>query len=261
MWSAVASGQPAVEALERAVELGADACAALDLAAVVVCQIGTDAPVEDDVPTRVADALERPVVVERRTDAAAARTLTATVHATAEDRQPVPLGRVRLDASAAGLPESVWCLTTEPLGSVTAVVAAVLAARDAGAPLPTWLAPTQVRVLPVEPPHEPRCLEFAEALRTDGIRADVDDRDRAVAARLEDAAGVPFVAVVGDREVDGAPLKVRDRTGRETAQSVERLRERVTAAVGERPQRQPARPVRLSARPTFGDPGGGESER
>lgn len=267
MWTATAPGEPGVEAFEQAVELAVETCDAIGLADVLVCELGPDTPMPDDWPAQLATALDQPVVVERRTDAAADGVVTATIHATAGDRPPVPLGRVRLDAREDTLTEGTWLVTTEPIGSVAASVAALLSARAAdatrgtGTALPIPLAPTQVRLLPIEPAHEARCGEIASELQSAGIRADVDDRDLPISARFDDAASVPFVAAVGDREVDGAPLKVRDETGAETESSVETLRQRVTAAVEEWPQPRVRRPSWLSARPAFDAAGEGDSER
>jgi hypothetical protein len=70
---------------------------------------------------------------------------------------------------------------------------------------------------------------------------------------------VPFVAVVGDREADGASLKVRGPDGRETPTSADELASRVDAAGEGYPRPRTTLPVRVSRRPPLS--GGGDSER
>lgn len=82
--------------------------------------------------------------------------------------------------------------------------------------LPTALAPTQLRLVPIDERHEPRCLEITERLSAEDLRVDIDDRDRSVGRRLEAlrTEGVPFYAVVGDGELGGDELPLADRSRR-----------------------------------------------
>lgn len=77
--------------------------------------------------------------------------------------------------------------------------------------LPPWLAPEQVRVLPVAPPVRPYAEQVSCALAARGARAAVDARDRPLAARILRAHDdrVPIVAVVGPRERDARRIAVR----------------------------------------------------
>lgn len=257
-------GDAGVGAFESAVELAVDACADLGVGDVLVCDRAADAPVDDAWVAELVDTLEEPVVAERRGDESATHALGVTVYATEGLAGPVPLGRVRLDTSGEAVPDGLgdgrpWVVTVEPIGSVAGAVAALLA-RDDGQGLPVPLAPTQVRLVPIEPTHEAECVAVATRLREAGVRADVDDRERTVAARLERAAGVPYVAVVGDREASGASLTVRGPDGDETPLSVDDLEARVTAAGEGRPRSRTTLPVRVSVRPPR--PGrDGDSER
>jgi threonyl-tRNA synthetase len=258
-------GVAGVAAFESAVELAVDACGELGVGDVLVCELAAEAPVDDGWPDELAVTLEELVVAEYRADASETRALEATLYATADLPEPVGLGRIRLDTSGEQVPDGLggeerpWVVTVEPIGSVETAVAARLARRD-GTGLPVPLAPTQVRLVPVEAPHEEECVAVATRLRDAGVRADVDDREETVGARLKRAAGVPFVAVVGDRERDGAPLKVRGPDGRERSTTVDDLEVRVSAASEEFPQARTTLPVRLSERPPQVG-GGGDSER
>lgn len=82
--------------------------------------------------------------------------------------------------------------------------------------LPFWLSPTQVRFIPVTRDFVPKALEIAAGLRNHALRADVDDRQRSVSARIKDAeeAWIPRVVVIGQRESSrDAILDVRSRGG------------------------------------------------
>ncbi len=83
-----------------------------------------------------------------------------------------------------------------------------------GGALPTWLAPVQVRVLPVAEPHREAAAELVGTLGPAGVRAEVDERDETLGKRIRDAelAKVPYVVVWGDRESREA-MAVRKRGG------------------------------------------------
>lgn len=78
---------------------------------------------------------------------------------------------------------------------------------------PAWLAPVQARVLPVAEDHVRAAAGVAEALRERGVRADVDEREETLGRRIRDAEleKLPYVVVVGDREVEQGTLSVRIR--------------------------------------------------
>jgi len=83
-----------------------------------------------------------------------------------------------------------------------------------GGAFPAWLAPVQVRVLPVAETHREAVDELLGALRLAGIRADTDERDETLGKRIRDAElqKVPYVVVWGDRETREA-MAVRKRGG------------------------------------------------
>jgi threonyl-tRNA synthetase len=92
----------------------------------------------------------------------------------------------------------------------------VLIEHYAGA-FPLWLAPVQVRVIPIASRHEGYAGKVADRLREVGLRAEVDDSRETLnkkvrAAQLEK---VPYVLVVGDKEEEAGTVAVRDRAGTE----------------------------------------------
>jgi threonyl-tRNA synthetase len=83
-----------------------------------------------------------------------------------------------------------------------------------GGAFPFWLAPVQVRLVPVGEDHRPASQEVATALRDAGFRVDVDDRDETVGKRIRDAEleKIPKTVVYGDKE-SAESLSIRDRGG------------------------------------------------
>jgi threonyl-tRNA synthetase len=101
--------------------------------------------------------------------------------------------------------------------------AGILIEHYAGA-FPVWLAPVQVRVVPVGESHREAAAGVLERLRAEGVRADVDERDDTVGKRIRDAEleKIPYVVVWGDRE-SWATLAVRKRGGEQVELSGEAL--------------------------------------
>ena len=96
-----------------------------------------------------------------------------------------------------------------PFGSMERFVG-VLIEHFAGA-FPLWLAPEQVRVLPISEKSEAYAQEVLTALRALGIRATIDSGNERVQARIRDAseAKIPYLAVVGPRDADQRAVSVR----------------------------------------------------
>jgi threonyl-tRNA synthetase len=89
---------------------------------------------------------------------------------------------------------------------------AILIEHFAGA-FPVWLAPEQVRVLPIADDLAPKAREVTAALRAAGIRAQCDDRNETLNYRIREAETmkVPYMAVLGKREAEAGSLAVRER--------------------------------------------------
>jgi threonyl-tRNA synthetase len=99
---------------------------------------------------------------------------------------------------------------------------------------PFWLAPEQVRILPVGLTHQEAARALRDRLDAGGFRADVDERDETLGKRIRDAEleKVPFVIVYGDRESDDA-LAVRERAVGQSTMSSPELLERFRALAAE----------------------------
>jgi threonyl-tRNA synthetase len=98
------------------------------------------------------------------------------------------------------------------LGSLERFVG-ILVEHYAGA-FPFWLAPVQVRLIPVGEGHRQAVAGIRARLADSGFRVDVDERDETVSKRIRDAEleKIPKVIVYGDRE-SSESLAVRDRGG------------------------------------------------
>jgi threonyl-tRNA synthetase len=89
---------------------------------------------------------------------------------------------------------------------------AILIEHFAGA-FPVWLAPEQVRVLPIANDFATHAATVTKQLRDAGIRAHLDDRSETLNYRIREAETmkVPYMAVIGQREADAGTLAVRSR--------------------------------------------------
>ena len=91
---------------------------------------------------------------------------------------------------------------------------AYLIEEYAGA-LPTWMMPEQVRFLPITDRAADYCTDAAKALRKQGFRVEVDARNEKVGKKIREATleKIPYMLVVGDRDMENGTVSVRSRTG------------------------------------------------
>ena len=112
----------------------------------------------------------------------------------------------------------------------------VLVEHFAGA-FPTWLAPVQAAVIPIAERHTAYAHDAARVLKSRGLRVEVDDSDDTIGARIRrrQMQKVPYMLVVGDREVDGRTVSVRRRSGEETPGTpLEEFADKVAVEIDER---------------------------
>ncbi len=90
----------------------------------------------------------------------------------------------------------------------------ILTEHFAGA-FPLWLAPVQAMVLPISEKQAAYAKEVANALADAGIRVELDDRNEKIGYRIREAQlqKIPYMLVVGDKEVESATVSVRARKG------------------------------------------------
>ncbi len=112
----------------------------------------------------------------------------------------------------------------------------VLIEYYAGA-FPLWLAPKQVVLIPIADRHLEYARQVQARLKEAGLRADVDDRGERMNAKIRDAQQrkIPYMLIVGDREVQQQAVAVRLRSGEDLGpMPVEAFVERATAEVAAR---------------------------
>jgi threonyl-tRNA synthetase len=101
------------------------------------------------------------------------------------------------------------------LGSIERFLGILI--EDTGGDFPFWLAPEQARVLPVADRHRDYAHEVRDALRAEGLRVECDERSESIGRRIRDGElhKVPYLLIVGDREVESRTASVRARHGDE----------------------------------------------
>ncbi len=121
------------------------------------------------------------------------------------------------------------------LGSMERFLASII--EHYGGAFPVWLAPVQVAVIPVADRH----LEYAYGLKTElssgGIRVEVDARSERLNQKIRQAQlnKVPYMLIVGDKEVESSTVSVRLRSGEQLApQSIESFKKVVSALIVDR---------------------------
>ena len=101
------------------------------------------------------------------------------------------------------------------LGSVERFMATLL--ESTGGVLPSWLSPIQVAILPVSDKHNEFAQDIAKQLIDGGARVEVDVRSESVGRKMRDTQmqKIPFMIVLGDKEVESGKLAVRIRETQE----------------------------------------------
>ena len=92
----------------------------------------------------------------------------------------------------------------------------ILTEHYAGA-FPTWMAPVQVKILPISEKHVEYAKELAKQMHRDYVRVEVDDRSEKIGYKIRQAqmAKVSYMLVVGDKEVEEGTVNVRKHGGDE----------------------------------------------
>lgn len=142
------------------------------------------------------------------------------------------------------------------LGGIERYIFTVLdtALRKKVPSLPLWLAPIQVRVIPVADRFLSNAEKIAEEIGKQCIRVDVDDRQLTLQKKIRDAETewINYIIVVGQKEIDSGKLAVRDReAGKIREMKLSELAEEILAKTKGKPYRPLPLPKHLSQRPQF----------
>jgi len=89
-----------------------------------------------------------------------------------------------------------------------------------GGSFPLWLSPTQVKVIPVSEKFEEYSLKILKELKNHKIRSEIDLRNETLGARVRDAQNekVPYMIIIGQKEVDSNSVTLRKRNSREMSE-------------------------------------------
>lgn len=99
---------------------------------------------------------------------------------------------------------------------------------------PTWLAPIQVKVLPVSEKSRDYAHAVAEKFEEAGVRVVVDDRDEKIGYKIREARGidrVPYMLILGEKEAEEGNISVRDRSNETVQKSVEEFIAEITEEI------------------------------
>ena len=121
--------------------------------------------------------------------------------------------------------------------------------------LPLWLSPTQVRLIPISDKYLDKVEELAKQIDSHCIRVDIDDTAATLQKKIREAEQewVPYIIVVGEKEVESGMLSVRDRElkGQQQNMTTEQLITKVSEKIAGKPFKPLPLPLYLSKRPQF----------
>tara|TARA_B100000378_G_scaffold104315_1_gene83239 strand:- start:1146 stop:2996 length:1851 start_codon:yes stop_codon:yes gene_type:complete len=149
-------------------------------------------------------------------------------------------------------------LHNSPSGAVERVIYALLEkfakqAKNGKKPqFPLWLAPTQVRIIPLKDDFLKFSNDLASKLTEYNIRVDIDDRNDTIGKRIRDAEKewINYVLVIGEKEVNSSNLSIRDRTTSNVRDlSIENFVKEIKDATKDKPFSKRNSPILLSQRP------------
>jgi len=131
---------------------------------------------------------------------------------------------------------------------------AILEAKGIKPSLPTWLSPTQVRLIPVKPDLVEFTKTVAQELANVQVRADVDDRNESLDKRVREAERnwIPYIVIVGQREMNTRSYAVRRRRdGAKYEATVAQLEKEISELTKGYPRSTLKLPELVSRRPGY----------
>ena len=149
-------------------------------------------------------------------------------------------------------------LHNSPSGAIERVMYALLEkcakdAKEGRKPMfPLWLAPTQVRIIPLTDDFLEFSQKLSDKLTAQNIRVDIDDRNESIGKRIRESEKewIRYVLVIGEKEVGSENLSVRDRTQREVREiSFDSFVDEIATQNADKPHSTLNLPPLLSKRP------------
>ncbi len=121
--------------------------------------------------------------------------------------------------------------------------------------LPLWLSPTQVRLIPISDKFMDKAEELAKQIASHCIRVDIDDNASTLQKKIREAEQewVPYIIVIGEKEIESGTLSVRDRELKSQQQNMtaDQLIAKVTEKIAGKPFKPLPLPLYISKRPQF----------
>jgi threonyl-tRNA synthetase len=121
--------------------------------------------------------------------------------------------------------------------------------------LPLWLSPTQVRLIPISDKYMDNVEELAKQISSHCIRVDIDDSASTLQKKIREAERewVPYVVVIGEKEIESETLSVRDRElkGQQKNMTIDQLVVKISERIAGKPFKPLPLPLYLSKRPQF----------
>lgn len=130
--------------------------------------------------------------------------------------QPVRFGLKYIDSD--GSEKTPVMIHKALLGSIERFLA-VYIEHTTGA-FPVWLSPVQIMILPIADRHMEYARKVTKNLKSNNIRAEFDDRAERLQAKIRDATlqKVPYMGIIGDKEISNNAISVRKRNGEDLGQ-------------------------------------------
>lgn len=125
--------------------------------------------------------------------------------------QPERFGLTYTDAD--GLEKTPFMVHKALLGSIERFLSVYI--EHTAGNFPVWLAPVQVAVIPISEKHNDYAAKIYDLLKSNGIRVETDNRNEKMQGKIRDAQKnkIPFMVVLGDKEIEAKTVTVRTREG------------------------------------------------
>ena len=120
--------------------------------------------------------------------------------------------------------------------------------------MPLWLAPTQVRVIPLKDEFLDFSKDLTQNLSSKNIRADIDDRNDSIGKRIREAEKewIRYILVIGEREANSKNLSIRDRNTSDVRElSLDEFISEINSQTNGKPYSSLNVPLLLSKRPVI----------
>ena len=118
-----------------------------------------------------------------------------------------------------------------PLGSHERFIGFLI--EHFGGAFPTWLSPVQVKILPISEKHLDYANKVTKLLRDQSIRVELDERSETLGNKIRNAQNekVPYMLVLGDKEIENKEVSVRNRAGENSTMQLSKFIDIITLEI------------------------------